>query len=68
MRAIVLSEPGPVENLEFRELTTGLELVGTPTLPDTLAATRVHGTVCFAGMLANQWIVPAFYPHALSRF
>ncbi|MFF5083435.1 alcohol dehydrogenase catalytic domain-containing protein [Actinoplanes sp. NPDC000266] len=39
-----------------------LELVGTPTLPDTLAATRVHGTVCFAGMLSNQWIVPEFYP------
>ncbi|WP_226873668.1 zinc-binding dehydrogenase [Microbispora sitophila] len=39
-----------------------LELVGTPTLPDTLAATRVHGTVCFAGMLSNQWIVRDFYP------
>lgn len=39
-----------------------LELVGTPTLPDTLAATRVHGTVCFAGMLSNQWTVPDFYP------
>jgi NADPH:quinone reductase-like Zn-dependent oxidoreductase len=40
----------------------GLELVGTPTLPDTLAATRVHGTVCFAGMLSNEWTVPDFYP------
>ncbi|MFJ6567706.1 zinc-binding dehydrogenase [Streptomyces sp. NPDC091292] len=39
-----------------------LELVGTPTLPDTLAATRVHGTVCFTGMLSNQWIVKDFYP------
>ncbi|WP_329127998.1 zinc-binding alcohol dehydrogenase family protein [Streptomyces sp. NBC_01465] len=39
-----------------------LELVGTPTLPDTLAATRVHGTVCFTGMLSNQWIVRDFYP------
>jgi NADPH:quinone reductase-like Zn-dependent oxidoreductase len=39
-----------------------LELVGTPTLPDTLAATRVHGTVCFTGMLSNEWIVPNFYP------
>ena len=39
-----------------------LELVGTPTLPDTLAATRVHDTVCFAGMLANEWTVPDFYP------
>jgi NADPH2:quinone reductase len=41
-----------------------LELVGTPTLPDTLAATRVHGTVCFTGMLSNQWIVEKFYPIA----
>jgi NADPH:quinone reductase-like Zn-dependent oxidoreductase len=41
-----------------------LELVGTPTLPDTLASTRVHGTVCFTGMLSNQWIVPDFYPIA----
>ncbi|GLF93342.1 alcohol dehydrogenase catalytic domain-containing protein [Streptomyces yaizuensis] len=40
----------------------GLELVGTPTLPDTLAAARVHGTVCFTGMLSNQWIVKDFYP------
>jgi NADPH2:quinone reductase len=39
-----------------------IELVGTPTLPDTLAATRVHGTVCFTGMLSNQWTVPDFYP------
>jgi len=41
-----------------------LELVGTPTLPDTLAATRIHGTVCFAGMLSDQWAVPDFYPIA----
>ncbi|WP_436519744.1 alcohol dehydrogenase catalytic domain-containing protein [Actinoplanes sp. HUAS TT8] len=50
-----------------REIVPGgvhaaLELVGTTTLPDTLAATRVHGTVCFAGMLANEWIVKDFYP------
>ena len=40
----------------------GLELVGTTTLPDTLAAIKVHGTVCFAGMLSNDWIVKDFYP------
>jgi NADPH:quinone reductase len=39
-----------------------LELIGTPTLPDTLGATRVHGVVCFSGMLSNQWTVPDFYP------
>lgn len=41
-----------------------LELVGTPTLPDTLQATRVHGVVCFTGMLSNQWTVQEFYPIA----
>ena len=41
---------------------TALELVGTPTLPDTLRATKVHGVVCFTGMLSNEWIVRDFYP------
>jgi NADPH:quinone reductase-like Zn-dependent oxidoreductase len=39
-----------------------LELVGTPTLPDTLRSVRVHGTVCFSGLLSNEWIVKDFYP------
>jgi NADPH:quinone reductase-like Zn-dependent oxidoreductase len=39
-----------------------VELIGTPTLPDTLRSTRIHGTVCFTGMLSNQWIVRDFYP------
>ncbi len=39
-----------------------LELVGTPTLPDTLRSVRVHGVVCFTGMVSNQWVVPDFYP------
>ena len=51
VRAIV---PGGVD--------AALELVGTPTLPDTLAATRVHGVVCFTGMLSNEWTVRDFYP------
>ncbi|KAJ1563221.1 hypothetical protein HK405_002803, partial [Cladochytrium tenue] len=42
---------------------TALELVGTPTLRDTLRATRRGGVVCFAGMLSNQWIVDRFYPN-----
>jgi NADPH:quinone reductase len=50
-----------------RELVPGgvdatLELVGTPTLHDSLEATRVHGVVCSAGYLSNEWIVPDFYP------
>jgi len=39
-----------------------LELVGTPTLPDTLRSVRVHGVVCMSGMLSNEWIVKDFYP------
>jgi NADPH:quinone reductase-like Zn-dependent oxidoreductase len=39
-----------------------LELIGTPTLPDTLSSVRVHGVVCFTGMLSNQWIIEKFYP------
>ena len=38
-----------------------LELVGTPTLPDSLACVRVHGVLCFAGSLSDQWAVPDFY-------
>lgn len=41
---------------------TAVELIGTPTLPDTLRSTRVHGVVCFTGMLSNEWIVKDFYP------
>jgi len=41
---------------------SALELIGTPTLPDTLRATRVHGVVCFTGMLSNEWTVKDFYP------
>jgi NADPH2:quinone reductase len=39
-----------------------LELIGTPTLPDTLQAARVHGVVCFTGMLSDEWTVKDFYP------
>jgi NADPH2:quinone reductase len=53
---------GQVRRIAPDGVDAALELVGTPTLPDTLAATRVHGTVCFAGMLSDQWTVPDFYP------
>jgi NADPH:quinone reductase len=39
-----------------------LELVGSNALRGTLRATRVHGVVCFTGMVSNQWVVPDFYP------
>jgi NADPH2:quinone reductase len=44
-------------------IEAALELVGTPTLPDTLRALAVHGVACFTGMLSNQWIIPDFYPN-----
>jgi NADPH:quinone reductase len=40
-----------------------LDLVGTPTLPDTLRAVRVHGTACFSGTPSNQWTVRDFAPN-----
>jgi NADPH:quinone reductase-like Zn-dependent oxidoreductase len=51
-----------VRRLAPQGVDAALELIGTPTLPDTLAATRVHGVVCFTGMLSNEWVVKEFYP------
>jgi NADPH2:quinone reductase len=53
---------GQVRAIVPHGVDTALELVGTPSLPDTLRATRVHGVVCFTGMLSNQWTVRDFYP------
>jgi NADPH2:quinone reductase len=39
-----------------------LELVGAPTLRDTLGTLKVHGVACFTGMLSNSWVVEDFYP------
>jgi NADPH2:quinone reductase len=62
----VLIDDGNVAS-QVREIVPGgvdaaLELVGTPTLPDTLRSTRELGVVCFTGMLSNVWTVPDFYP------
>jgi NADPH:quinone reductase-like Zn-dependent oxidoreductase len=43
-------------------IDAALELVGTNTLPDTLRTLKVHGTVCFTGMLSDAWTIPDFYP------
>lgn len=39
-----------------------LELVGTNTLPDTLACVKQGGIVCMAGMLSEQWSFQNFAP------
>ena len=62
----VIVDSGDIAD-EVRQLVPGgvdgaVELVGAPTLRDTLRCTRRGGTVCFTGMLSNQWIVPEFYP------
>jgi NADPH:quinone reductase-like Zn-dependent oxidoreductase len=39
-----------------------VELVGTNVIGDTLRAVRPGGTVCFTGMLSDEWAIPDFYP------
>jgi NADPH:quinone reductase-like Zn-dependent oxidoreductase len=39
-----------------------VELVGVNVLRDTLQSVRPGGTVCFTGMLSDQWTIPEFYP------
>jgi NADPH:quinone reductase-like Zn-dependent oxidoreductase len=39
-----------------------LELVGTTTLMDSLAAVREPGTVCMAGMVGDRWSIADFAP------
>lgn len=39
-----------------------VELVGVNVMKDTLRAVRTGGTVCFTGMLSDQWTIPEFYP------
>jgi len=41
-----------------------VELVGTNVMQDTLRAVRTGGTVCFTGMLSDEWTIPDFYPMA----
>jgi NADPH2:quinone reductase len=50
-----------------REIVPGgvdgaVELVGVNVMRDTLRAVRTGGTVCFTGMLSDQWTIPEFYP------
>ncbi len=39
-----------------------VELIGVNVMKDTLRAVRTGGTVCFTGMLSDQWTIPEFYP------
>jgi NADPH:quinone reductase-like Zn-dependent oxidoreductase len=62
----VLLDDGRVAE-QVRERVPGgvdavLELVGIPTLPDSLRAARVGGVVCMTGILGGSWIWPDFQP------
>jgi NADPH:quinone reductase-like Zn-dependent oxidoreductase len=64
--ATVLSTTRRADRLAWLKehgVDAALDLVGTPTLPDTLRAVRVHGTACFGGSLSNQWTVRDFSPN-----
>lgn len=39
-----------------------IELVGVNVMRDTLRSVRTGGTVCFTGMLSDDWTIPEFYP------
>ncbi|WP_263055090.1 zinc-binding alcohol dehydrogenase family protein [Curtobacterium sp. RIT-PI-V] len=62
----VVIDTGSIADAVRRIVPAGVdgavELIGTDTLPDTLRATAVHGTVSFTGMLSDVWTIPDFYP------
>lgn len=41
-----------------------VELVGVDVMQDTLRSVRTGGTVCFTGMLSDNWTIANFYPMA----
>ena len=62
----VIIETGEIAN-DVRAIVAGgvdgaVELVGTNVMRDTLRSVRTGGTVCFTGMLSDQWTIPEFYP------
>ena len=62
----VIIDDGTVAD-RVRELVPGgvdgaVELVGVNVMRDTLRAVRPGGTVCFTGMLSDEWTIDSFYP------
>jgi NADPH:quinone reductase-like Zn-dependent oxidoreductase len=62
----VVIDSGEVAD-RVREIVPGgvdgaVELVGVNVMRDTLRAVRTGGTVCFTGMLSDQWTINEFYP------
>ena len=52
-----------VRELRVDGVDGAVELVGANVLRDTLHAVRPGGTVCFTGMLSDEWTIPEFYPN-----
>ncbi|PWG59895.1 NADPH:quinone reductase [Bifidobacterium catulorum] len=46
----------------LHDIDRAIELVGAPTLHDTVRCMRRGGVVCFSGMLSGQWTIHDFYP------
>lgn len=62
----VIIDDGAVAD-QVRDIAPGgvdgaVELVGVNVMRDTLRAVRTGGTVCFTGMLSDQWTIKEFYP------
>jgi NADPH:quinone reductase-like Zn-dependent oxidoreductase len=53
---------GRVRELRPDGVDRTLELIGAPTLSDSMLATRVHGVVCNSGALSQDWALKDFYP------
>ena len=41
------------------------DLVGTKVLDDSFACVRRGGTLCMAGLLGGEWVIPEFAPGAV---
>ena len=53
---------GQVRDLVPAGVHGAVELVGVNVLRDTLHTVRPGGTVCFTGMLSDEWTIGEFYP------
>ena len=51
-----------VREIEPDGVDGAVELVGVNVMRDTLRSVRTGGTVCFTGMLSDQWTINEFYP------
>ena len=53
---------GQVHEIVPAGVDGAVELVGVNVMRDTLQSVRTGGTVCFTGMLSDNWTIEQFYP------